>query len=257
MAWNYPTVVYLSREDFPRMLEAEAPLRSQIAVRLGMKAGLRPIEIRQVTPMDVDAERRQIHVHYCTRSKPRTVPVDRETLDLIEEGHYYEDPGAPIIRPECGYEMRSGNVLSEALLCLMVKKTARAAGLPNWNRYYPYLLRHFFAADWVMRKGNLFTLSRILGHRSLLTTTTYLSRLVFWENHLAEYDQIKGGTRKMSEAGLFIWQVTYRAPQPNGKGTVLVVDFIRADDMDIALKKAQELADTRNWILEAVMKAPG
>jgi len=200
VSWNYPTVIYLSREDFPRMLEAEVPPRSQVAVRLGMQAGLRPVEIRHVTPMDVEEAKRQIHVHYCSRSKPRAVPIDRETLDLIEDYTRWADRHTPIIRPERGYEMRSGPVLSETLLCILVKETARAAGVGNWQRYYPYLLRHYFALDWADRKGKLLTLQRILGHRNIATTNVYLSRLVFWENHLGEYDRIKGQeTQKMSE----------------------------------------------------------
>jgi len=199
VSWNYPTVIYLSRGDFPRMLEAEVPPRSQVAVRLGTQAGLRPVEIRHVTPMDVDEAKRQIHVHYCSRSKPRAVPIDRETLELIEDYTRCADRHAPIIRPERGYEMRSGSVLSETLLCIIVKDTARVAGIVNWRRYYPYLLRHFFALDWADRKGNLLTLQRILGHRNIATTNVYLNRLVFWDNHLGEYDRIKGETQKMSE----------------------------------------------------------
>jgi len=201
---EYPTVVYLSREDFPRLLEAELQPRTQIAVRLGLKCGLRPVEIRYVRLGDVHAGQRQIHLAYCGRSKPRTVPIDQETLDLIDDYEGDSNPCQPILRSSPGYQMRSGPVLSETLLCGLVKEAAKAAGIASWQRFYPNLLRHHFAADWVVRKGNIYMLQRILGHRYISTTTVYLKRLIYWEDVIGEYDRIKGGTRKMEETDFYL-----------------------------------------------------
>ena len=189
--------MYIRRLDFPLMLEAPVNTRDQIAIRLGVKMGLRPGEIRLVCKEDISFQTRKVRLDYCARTRPRTVPGDPETLELIEDYTADRNRGV-ILQPGSRYVTKPGEPLSRVSLWNICRSIAKAARIPHWKEYYPYLWRHFFAADWDQRKGNTNTLRGILGHQSLTTTTIYLSRLIFWENHLREYDRIKGETRKMN-----------------------------------------------------------
>ena len=44
-------------------------------------------------------------------------------------------------------------------------------------RFSPHTLRHTFAVNYLRRGGNLFYLSKILGHSSVTTTQKYLQSL--------------------------------------------------------------------------------
>jgi len=254
--WSTGKTVYLKRQDFQRLLDTPLLLRDKILVRLPLKSGLRPYEVRHQLREEIDFKEEVLYVPPCKGSPRRPVPVDPVTLEMIKE-YMGRDRRGVLIRPLPGYEHKAGLVLGKNGLRWNVKQIARAAGITEWRHYYPYLLRHHFAADWALKKGNLETLRRILGHTSLATTQFYLMRLIYVEDVKDEYSRIKGVNPKMEEAGLFIWRVTYHAPQPNGKGTVTLVDNIRADDIDGALKKALDLADKREWIVKAVEKANG
>jgi integrase/recombinase XerC len=59
---------------------------------------------------------------------------------------------------------------------LMVKRLARAAGLPEWDRerrYTPHKLRHRYASDVLKKSRNIRVVQELLGHANLATTEIY------------------------------------------------------------------------------------
>lgn len=188
VAWHCHThrPIYL-RHEMELLGDAPVCLRDLIALRLGLKCGLRPPEIRFQRAEKVNYEDRILCTHPCKGHPSRPVPVDATTLKLI--GEYSSGEGV-LIRAKEGYETRSGNQISDVLLFDIVKNAARRAGIPGWQRVYPYLLRHYFASKWVLEKGSIETLRRILGHDSLTSTQSYLSQLIWWEDVEHDYERI-------------------------------------------------------------------
>jgi site-specific recombinase XerD len=69
----------------------------------------------------------------------------------------------------------------------MIKRTAKRAGVRGAEDITPHKLRHFFACDFLRRRGDVRSLQLQLGHSDLNTTETYLSYTV--EMLSAAYDE--------------------------------------------------------------------
>jgi site-specific recombinase XerD len=77
------------------------------------------------------------------------------------------------LSPSCiniGQQMRYRNAYRD------LKAVFAKAGVTG-DHIHPHALRHCFACNWVKRGGNVYTLSRILGHSNISITGTYLRGL--------------------------------------------------------------------------------
>jgi integrase len=199
----YPSqeLVMLRRADFHRLHDyalVHAPLRDFCIIRVPMKCGLRPGEVRCLRWEQVDFKGLTLNVVDSKKYEVFPIPMDVVTADYLRQlqekvGGHWVFPHDP----ESGWK-RWTTCLTDDALDKVVKKWARLAGCQDWKRMTLYLLRHFFAANWVYpsngkRSGNLHTLSRILRHKSLAYTQVYLSRLVFYEDLQAEYNRFQMG----------------------------------------------------------------
>ena len=72
------------------------------------------------------------------------------------------------------FQSRNGQYLSVRQINRIVANTGRRADVKNPNPKYdqitPHLFRHSFARLWKDRGGDIETLSKIMGHRSVKTT---------------------------------------------------------------------------------------
>jgi integrase/recombinase XerD len=71
------------------------------------------------------------------------------------------------------FSTRDGERLQYRNIARDIKGLATAAGLKG-VRVHPHAFRHYFAVSYIRAGGDLYRLSRILGHSSLTTTQIYL-----------------------------------------------------------------------------------
>ncbi len=197
-----PESIVLRRSDFLRLHDyalEHAPLRDFCLVRVPMKSGLRPGEIRHLRWEGVDFDKLTLNTLDSKKHVVCPIPMDALTADYLKRLHDQKTSlfGWVIERDPMGkaWAKRSGPLGYDAL-DKVIRKWAKAAGVENWKHMCLYDLRHYFAASWAYptdgkRPGNLHALSKIMRHKSMLYTQIYLSRLVFYEDLQAEFSRLQ------------------------------------------------------------------
>jgi len=160
-----------SREDITRLLvECPRGVREITAWALG--TGLRISELTHLRWADVDIERRLIAIHRgrqgTTKSgKVRHIPLLNTLLPMAREMKLHRDGSDLVFPGEIG---KDGKARTRSLPGVRVpfKQAAKRAGLSPALRFHD--LRHTFASHWVLDGGDIFRLSKILGHSSVVIT---------------------------------------------------------------------------------------
>ncbi|MGH1570888.1 tyrosine-type recombinase/integrase [Methylobacterium sp. P31] len=159
-----PRTRFLTLAEFERLMAAASPsLRP--AIILAVETGMRREELFGLTVNAIDLNRREAHLEKTKTSAPRRVPLSHKAVATIK--NLLDDPA----RPRSGYlfckedgprfnDMKKGF----AAAC-------RRARIENMRWHDD--LRHTFASWFVQRGGDLYKLSRILGHTSLAMTSRY------------------------------------------------------------------------------------
>lgn len=195
-------IIELRRADFLRLHDyalSHAPLRDFCIIRVPMKCGLRPGEVRCLRWEHVDFQGLTLNVVDSKKYEVFPIPMDPVTADYLRQLHEKFDSKWVFPHdPESRAWKHWTTCLSYDAFDKIVKKWARLSGCQSWQHVNLYLLRHFFAANWAYpmdgkRPGNLHALSKILRHKSLAYTQVYLSRLVFYEDLQAEYNRLQNG----------------------------------------------------------------
>lgn len=171
-------VTWLRRSEvapFLTAVDAQASPEIRIAVRLGLRAGTRAGEVVTRCWEDLDWDTGLLVV--AARGdwqpkgrRPRRVPVSDELLTELRAYHVARgEPRRGWIVPNPDGSPRTPASLDQAV----ERALDRAArGDPGYRGPVPtfHELRHSFASLYLEAGGDLFVLSRILGHRSVKTT---------------------------------------------------------------------------------------
>jgi integrase/recombinase XerD len=142
--------------------------------------GCRASEVAGLRPVDLDLQDGLVR---CVGkgNKERRVPLGSRAVTALAAylGHdrsllVARQPGTPTV-----FVSKSGRPLSRNALWSIVKRYARAAGLPT--DVSPHTLRHSFATHMLAGGADLRVVQEMLGHASIATTQVYtrveLSRL--------------------------------------------------------------------------------
>ncbi len=178
-----PTV--LSPAAVDRLLEApnagtRLGRRDRAALETLYATGCRASEVVGLRPVDVDLKS---GLARCIGkgNKERRVPLGSRAIAAIEFYLRQDRPALIARRPDtiAVFVTRSGRPLSRIDLWSIVKRAARAAGLPA--AISPHTLRHSFATHLLAGGADLRAVQEMLGHASIATTQIYtrveLSRL--------------------------------------------------------------------------------
>lgn len=184
-------VIILRREDFMRLFRQPKILRDEVIFELGRGMGLRTGEMSTTRCERVNLDDGLIYVRDSKNYHIYPLPINLRIAELVDKYMDGRKDGW-LLRPleTAKVPKARDKPLSTQAIRNIVKHYAREADIPNWQEYQPRLLRCWFAADWVLRGGNLEVLRRILRHKNLAYTQIYVSRLVFWEDIQAEYSRI-------------------------------------------------------------------
>jgi site-specific recombinase XerD len=144
-----------------------AGTRLHCLICLLLDTGLRISEAISLTKEDVDFENLVLKVR-GKGMKHRLVPFSRELRRLLWRHVQRTD--------HLIYATRNKTRLSSRDVLRDMKKIGGQLGIIG-VRLSPHTLRHTFAVSYLRAGGNLFYLSRILGHSSIETTQRYLQSL--------------------------------------------------------------------------------
>ena len=146
----------------------DSALRNKALVTTMLDTGLRAGEIVALCPEHIDWRTCKLTVRQGKGSKDRTLWFGTDLRDLLTE--WLER------RPESEFVFgtRDGGQLQTRYLREMVKRMARKAEIPEWQRVSPHTLRHTFASDLYRETGDLRLVQQALGHSSVTTTQIYV-----------------------------------------------------------------------------------
>jgi integrase/recombinase XerD len=160
-----PTV--LSVEEVAQVLEAARPGRERVLLQTAYACGLRISELMSLQVTNIDSARMVVNVRQGKGAKDRQVPLSARLLGELRQwwcGHRTK----PWLFPG----PREGTALSVSLVQRMCQKVVARAKLRK--KASMHTLRHSFATHMLEAGVDVVTLQKILGHRSLSTTATYL-----------------------------------------------------------------------------------
>ena len=165
---------YLKPEEIDRMLDKAEKFRDYLIIRLLWKTGLRVSEFVNMEVNWIDFDEKMITVFGKGR-KWRTTPIDRESLMHLKR--YLKDEG-----------IDGGKIfnITRQRAFQIIRKIAKEAGLKK--KIHPHTLRHSYAINYLMKRGNIRNLQLNLGHSNLNTTAQYLQ--VTAQDRKDEYEKI-------------------------------------------------------------------
>lgn len=154
------------------LLNVPGDIRDLVALMLG--TGMRVDEVICLEHGDVDLEKRLITVQHGTKGttksgKVRRIPVLDVVLPMLRQ-RGLQRGGARLVFPG-----REGKRRAPAAVRAAFKRAAKRAGFPPGLRLYD--CRHTFASHWVANGGDIFALSKVLGHHSVTVTEKFYAHL--------------------------------------------------------------------------------
>ena len=158
-----PRTRFLTPAEVDQLLTATAD-HIRPAVILAIETGLRKEELFSLTLLGIDLTRREIKLDHTKSGVPRHVPLSDKAIATIKALlDQPQRPDSPYLFAKADgsqfVDMKNGFVAAR-----------QRAGLTDF-RWHD--LRHTFASWFVQDGGDLYHLSRILGHATVQMTTRY------------------------------------------------------------------------------------
>ncbi len=144
--------------------------RNRALIIVMWRAGLRLAEALALRPQDLDARSRTIRVLHGKGDKARTVAMDSQAWEGLEDWLTLRNKSWPLVF--CTFQ---GKPLSQSYVRAMLPRLARRAGVER--RVHAHVFRHTFAVELARSGAPLPHIQRLLGHSSLATTSIYLAGL--------------------------------------------------------------------------------
>jgi integrase len=196
-----------SREEITKLL-IECPKGIREIVTLAVGTGMRLDELTHLRWADIDLDRRLIAVHRgrhgTTKSgKARYIPILDALMPFLRHLSLNRN-GADLVFPG-----ENGKPRSKPGVRFPFKQAAKRAGLSERLRFHD--LRHTFASHWVLDGGDIFRLSKILGHSNVMITQKVYAHLApeAWEQ---DYHRV---SFVVPEVGTVYAFTKRKVPKPN------------------------------------------
>lgn len=141
-------------------------LRAWVLTLCLMDTGIRIDEALGLERSKVDLDAGFIRVLGKGR-KERVVPFSREFRKHLFRLVRQPGDGPYVFHAARGQRLRYRNVYRD------IRRVCELAGVSG-ARIHPHAFRHFFAVNYIRSGGDIYRLSRILGHTSIATTQLYL-----------------------------------------------------------------------------------
>lgn len=165
---------YLKYQDLEKLFDSTSTtsygMRDVLILEMLYSTGIRISELVNVKIKDINFSERKIMV-FGKGSKEREVFYGSRCAELIEK--YIYDGRNKIIKEETDYLLigDTGRPITDDNVRKIIKDLVKKSGL-NIN-VTPHTLRHTFATHMLDEGADLKTVSDLLGHENLSTTTIY------------------------------------------------------------------------------------
>lgn len=166
--------VVLSKREMKLLLETPKLQKHRLLLGLLYGCGLRCMEVRSIRLVDLDFDRKMLHVRQGKRRKDRYVPLSEVVIKQLKTYISKRRPedwlfnGKPIGRAGGDFDAR----YSQRGIQWIIKHTAQKA-----NIHKPvsvHTLRHTFATHLLEDGLDIVTIKELLGHSRIDTTMVYL-----------------------------------------------------------------------------------
>ncbi len=172
----------LSRQQAMDLLEAAANLkydytflrfRNHAVFATFLYCGLRKHELLHLTCADVDLDNLIICVRQGKGNKDRVVPMPYPLKSILLR-YLAERERLGKTCPEFFASLNRDCGFTGSGLKRLIERVIQATGTP----FYPHMLRHTFATLMIEGGCDIYSLSKMMGHNDIKTTTIYLSASV-------------------------------------------------------------------------------
>ena len=157
----------ISQEEIEKLIDHVKMLKYKVFFIFLYGTGMRISEALGVKVKDIDSSRLQIKVDKGKGHKDRYVDVPIELIEILRE--YYK-AYKPI--DHLFYGENRNEVLSERNVQHAMKRAKEKAGIIH--DVTPHTLRHCYATHHMENGSNIVYIQKMLGHKSLKTTSIYL-----------------------------------------------------------------------------------
>lgn len=136
--------------------------------------GLRKRELRELELRDIDLDHRLLTVRQGKGAKDRIIPIPPQLTAALEG--YLAHRSAPrfALLPFFFVGWKAQSKVGNKVLSRLVDRLKEASGV----YFAPHMLRHTYATLMLEGGCDIFSLSKLLGHADIKTTTIYLSASV-------------------------------------------------------------------------------
>ena len=160
---QYKLPVVLNKEEVRSLLNIIENSKHRLMTAFLYYAGLRVSELINLKWEDLDFERKIIHIKSAKGKRDRIVFFHEK---LINNLNYMDANKQGLI-----FISERGKKYSKGTIQAIVKKSAKKASI-NKN-VHPHTLRHSFATHLLEAGGDIRYIQKLLGHKSLKTTSIY------------------------------------------------------------------------------------
>ncbi len=179
-----------ARRDLETVLRA-CPAPMAMILRLLDATGMREDEAVTLAAEEVDQERRQVRLVRTKTNRPRTIAWATPGGDATAILSAARKTGT--LFPNRDGDAYGNFASNFGQVIRRVAEDEKAAGRP-FRRFRVHDLRHGFAIRWLKAGGDIYRLSRHLGHTSVKTTEIYLASLTSDELDAIHGNGTNGGT---------------------------------------------------------------
>ena len=160
-----PTV--LSQQEVHSLIQCTPYLKHKTILLTLYATGIRISELTALKIPDIDSQRMQLNIRHGKGNKQRQVPISPRLLSALRL-YWQEYQPQTLLFP--GKDPSSH--YAHTTIQKFVRKATRQANIQK--KVTPHTLRHSYATGLLEAGVDILTISRLLGHASLMTTMVYL-----------------------------------------------------------------------------------
>lgn len=162
--------VVLSQEEIKRLISSPKLLKHRVLISLMYDCGLRRHELLNIRVVDIDFDRKMLHIRQGKGRKDRYVPIGELTLRGLKKYLRIENPKTYLF-----YRINSEGKItsfSESGVGFVIKQARKKAGIEK--NATSHTLRHSYATHLLEMGLDIVSLKELLGHSAIETTMMYL-----------------------------------------------------------------------------------